>query len=245
MEETAEDATARVASLSAALGAELTRRDAHDLVRSSLWPTVGAVAGHVTSIYGWVTTILQTGSPADRTESPLDDDTMVATVGHARQALLDELALGDRACWIIGGGDGTTAFWRRRMALETLKHLLDLRTAPTERFAVPPELDVSLAADGVDEFWPVFLARNRARLTALPGSVVRRANDAHRAWRSSTDGLVTTDDSDGADAVIESSAAELLLLLWERASVRDESDRFAVTGNHGVVAALESTPIHR
>ena len=245
MEETAEDATARVASLSATLVAELARRDAHDLVRSSLWPTVGAVAGHVTSIYGWVTTILQTGSPADRTESPLESNTMVATVEHARQALIDELALDDRPCWIIGGGDGTTAFWRRRMALESLKHLLDLRTAPTERFAVPPELDVSLAVDGVDEFLQVFLARNRSRLTPLPGSVVLRASDAPHAWRVSADWVITAADSDGADAVIESSAAELLLLLWERASVRDEGDRFGITGDHAVVAALESTPIHR
>lgn len=247
MDETARGSLARLERLSSALLDELALRRAADAVHSSLWPTVGAVAGHVTAVYRWVTTIVRTGAPAERSESPLDDTSMTTALRDARAELLAELERDDRECWVIGGGSGTTAFWRRRMVLETLKHLLDLRTAPTERFAVPHELDRELAADGVDEFLQVFLGRSRSSLEQLPGSVLLVASDADRAWSLAADWSLDAGAAapDGpADVTIEATAAELLLLLWERASALEEPDRFRVTGDQEVVRALESAPIH-
>ncbi|QOD94115.1 MULTISPECIES: maleylpyruvate isomerase N-terminal domain-containing protein [Microcella] len=237
------DPIGRFTMLSTALLEEVGVRRADDAVHSALWPTVGAVAGHVTAVYRWVTTILRTGSPADRAESPLDDDTKTTVLRDARTELLAELERDDRECWVIGGATGTTAFWRRRMVLESLKHLLDVRTAPGSRFAVPSELDAELAADGVDEFLGVFLARSRASLEPLPGAVRLTATDADRTWTLTPDWSL--DDETDPTATIEGSAAALLLLLWERASALDEPDRFRVTGDAALVRAFEGAPIHR
>ena len=239
------DPIERFTSLSTALLEEVGARRADDAVHSALWPTVGAVAGHVVAVYRWVTTIVRTGSPAERSESPLDDETMTPVLRDARDELLAELERDDRECWVIGGTTGTTAFWRRRMVLETLKHLLDVRTAPSSRFTVAPELDAELAADGVDEFLQVFLARSRSSLDPLPGTARLAATDVDRTWTLAPDWSLDDDTDATATATIEGSAAGLLLLLWERASALDEPDRFRITGDAAIVRALESTPIHR
>jgi hypothetical protein len=212
-------------------------------VHSDAWPTVGAIAGHVAAIYHWVAAIVHTGAPAERAEAPLDDSELETSLLSARLAVLEQLQADDRECWVIGGTTGTTAFWRRRMVLETLKHLLDVRTPPGSRFAVPPELDAELAADGVDEFFGVFLARSRASLEPLPGAVRLTATDIDRVWTLAADWSL--DSTTDVTATIEATAAELLLLLWERASALGEPDRFRVAGDSTAVGALESAPIHR
>lgn len=244
MDETARLSLTRFEHFSSALLDEVEARSADDAVHSALWPTVGAVAGHVTAVYRWVTTILRTGSPADRAESPLDGGIKTTVLRDARTALLAELERDDRECWVIGGGTGTTAFWRRRMVLETLKHLLDVRTSPAERFAVPEELDPELAADGIDEFLKVFLGRSRSSLDPLPGSVFLTATDTDRAWALAADWSLGERGDAAPAATIEATAAELLLLLWERASALVEPERFRITGDAAVVRALESAPIH-
>ena len=243
MDETARHSLTRFQHFSSALLDEVDARSADEAVHSALWPTVGAVAGHVTAVYGWVTTILRTGSPADRAESPLDDDTKTAVLRDARTELLAELERDDRECCVIGGATGTTAFWRRRMVLETLKHLLDVRTPPAARFTVPSELDAELAADGVDEFFGVFLARSRTSLDPLPGAVRLTATDADRTWTLASDWSL--DGEPDVTATIEGSAAALLLLVWERASALEERDRFRLTGDPEVAGAFESAQIHR
>ncbi|MER3389745.1 MAG: hypothetical protein RJQ01_06895 [Microcella sp.] len=244
--------TQRIETLSAVLIDEVSRRHAIEAVHSSAWPTVGTIAGHVAAVYGWVTTIVRTGAPASPSEVVLDDADMVTVLADARSTLLDALRGDDRECWILGGGTGSTAFWRRRMVLETLKHVLDVRTAPGEPFAIAPELDAATADDGIDEFLAVFLARSRPTLVPLPGSVRLTATDLERSWLLGTDWSVTSDgsvqsdgaDAGSADAAIKGSAAALLLLLWERASALDEPDRFAVTGDRELVRALQDSPIH-
>ena len=65
MDETARRALTRVEHLSATLLDEVAARNADDDVHSTLWPTVGAVDGHVAAVYDWVTRILRTGTPAE------------------------------------------------------------------------------------------------------------------------------------------------------------------------------------
>lgn len=232
---------ARFETLSDRLLAEVERRDGAQPVKSSSWPTVAEVAAHVASVYRWVTAIITSGQPAPRVEEPL------AVAPHelreARDALMLLLRADDVDCWIIGGSTGTTVFWRRRMVLETLKHLLDVRTTPDDRFAVPRELDAEVAVQGIDEFFAVFLARSRASLEPLPGSLRLITTDADRSWRILPDWKL--DDGAPADAQVEARAGALLLLLWERADALDERDRFAVSGDESVVQALMSSPVHR
>jgi len=129
------------------------------------------------------------------------------------------------------------------MVLETMKHLLDVRTTPDDRFAVPRELDAALAVDGIDEFFGVFLARSRSTLTPLPGSLRLVATDADLSWRITPDWHINHGEQ--ADAHVEAAAATLLLLLLERADALEERDRFTVSGDESVVQALMSAPIHR
>lgn len=231
----------RFEALSDRLLAEVESRDGTQPVKSSSWPTVGEVAAHVTIVYRWVSTIISSGQPAPVVEEPLAD--VALDLREARDALHLVLSADDVDCWILGGSTGTTAFWRRRMVLETLKHLLDVRTTPDDRFAVPRELDVELAARGIDEFFGVFLAGSRANLEPLPGSLRLVATDADRSWRITPDWQL--DDGEQADAHIEAEAATLLLLLWERADALEERDRFSVSGDESVVQALMTSPIHR
>ncbi len=231
----------RFEALSDRLLAEVESRDDTQPVRSTTWPTVAEVAAHVASVYRWVSAIITSGQPAPRVEEPLADTAV--DLREARDALLRLLRADDVDCWIIGGSTGTTAFWRRRMVLETMKHLIDVRTTPDDRFAVPRELDAQLAVHGIDEFFAVFLARSRASLAPLPGSLRLVATDADRSWRITPDWQL--DDSEQADAHVEAKAATLLLLLWEQANALDERDRFTARGDESIVQALMTSPIHR
>jgi hypothetical protein len=226
--------------LSEQLIAEVDARDGAQPVRSSAWPTVADVAAHVASVYQWASTVMiSTNEPVKRQEDPLADP--VHGLRQAREALWPALQA-DAHCWILGGSTGTTSFWRRRMALETAKHLLDVRTRPEERFAIPTQLDPELAADGIDEFFSVFLARSRATLAPLPGSIRLNAADAGRSWRLSPTWDI--DEGSEADAAVDGDAAALLLMLWERADAFGEPDRFTITGDVTVARALVSAPIH-
>lgn len=177
-----------VNQLSQAFVEELAHRQPESPIASTTWPTVGALVKHVASIYRWVAEIVSTGAAAPRSESPLADDTMDAEASAARKQLLDALtrAGDDSPCWIIGGHQGTADFWMRRMVFETLKHLIDLRGAGGAP-PVPAELTADLAAEGIDEFFDVFLARSRASLEPLPGTLAMVSTDAGRAWTLTAD----------------------------------------------------------
>ncbi|UYN83621.1 MAG: hypothetical protein KIT89_13260 [Microcella sp.] len=210
-------------------------------MKSTAWPTVAHIAAHVTSIYTWVSVIIESGERVERVEVPLAKPAL--DLRRARDDLAERLQADDVDCWVLGGSTGTTAFWRRRMVLETMKHLLDVRTTPDDQFAVPRELDAELAVDGIDEFFAVFLAHSRSTLAPLPGGLRIIATDADRSWHITPDWHV--DDGEQADSQVEATAAALLLLLWERADALEERDRFTVSGDESIVQALMTSPIHR
>jgi hypothetical protein len=246
---TATDDRALVAGLSQRFVDELALHAADEAVDSATWPTVGALAGHVANIYGWVTEIVRTGEPSPRSDVILDDADATTTVTAARAHLVAALDDTDptSTCWIIGGGQGSPTFWNRRMVFETMKHLVDLRGAGSSHAPLAPvELTAELAADGIDEFFAVFLARSRSTLPALPGSIAFVATDGSKAWSLTSDWTVGTaaDTNPEADAVVRATAADLLLLLWERADALTHVDRFSVDGDRAIVAALEAAPIH-
>lgn len=196
MDELADQHLLRFRILSDQLIAEVERRDGAQPVRSATWPTVADVAAHVTSIYRWVAEIFTTGAPSARVDLPRSEQ--MRELREARDTLRALLEADDVPCWIIGGSTGTTAFWRRRMVLETMKHLLDVRTTPDDRFAVQRELDAALAVDGIDEFFDVFLARSRATLAPLPGSLRLVATDVDRSWRIAPDRYINDDEQANA-----------------------------------------------
>ena len=104
------------------------------------------------------------------------------------------------------------------------------------------EIESGAAADAVDEFLTVSLAEEadvaEHDLTPLSGSLVLRATDTHDAW-TVTDGPVpgsaamTRDAADGAP-VIEATASDLLLWLYQRTSVETDAPEDLVARFRGL-----------
>lgn len=98
----------------------------------------------------------------------------------------------------------------RRIAHETVVHHLDLAGLAGEAVRVDPVL----AADGVDELFPVFAARGGGG--PLDGPVALVATDVGRAWTHAVHeaALVRVDDS--PVATVTGDAEQLLRWVWRR-----------------------------
>ena len=118
--------------------------------------------------------------------------------------------------------------WARRQCHEMTIHGVDAMAARLGRLPTPAEtwIGAELAADGVDELLMGFVPRKSGRLrTPEPVTALVRATDVDRAWtmRLSADPVVSTTgprdpapDAAAPDVVVEASALELYLGLWNR-----------------------------
>ena len=121
--------------------------------------------------------------------------------------------------------------WARRQCHETTIHGVDAMASKLGRVPTAAEtwIKADLAADGVDELLMGFVPRKSGTLrTAEPVTALVRATDVDRAWtlRLSAGPVVTTtgdfvSQADPApDVVLEGSAVELYLGLWNRGELR-------------------------
>jgi uncharacterized protein (TIGR03083 family) len=149
----------------------------------------------------------------------------------------------ERAGWLAGGhrtlvealedaepqapvwtwtGPRPTAFWARRMALETAVHRWDLESAA----GAPDAIDAELAVDGVDEIFDVFLPARREPLHGaepwrFAGDGERlhiHATDASGEWvlRFAGGDVEVTREHAKGEAALRGPASELLLVLYGR-----------------------------
>ncbi len=130
--------------------------------------------------------------------------------------------------------------WARRQCHETTIHGVDTMAARLGRLPTAAETWIrpALAADGIDELLMGFVPRKSGRLRTTaeqqPYAVRVQATDIDRAWtlRMSTDPVVATTgtraqelaraDGEGhgiPDVVLEGSATELYLGLWNRGAL--------------------------
>jgi len=112
----------------------------------------------------------------------------------------------------------TAAFWPRRMAQETVVHRADVDVA---RGAVDPIAPV-LAADGVDEFFEVFLPLDVEAFTGDGPSVLVRTTDAPTAWTVTAGpgaAEIAREARGDPAATISGVASDVLLVLWRRLGV--------------------------
>ncbi|WP_327223965.1 maleylpyruvate isomerase family mycothiol-dependent enzyme [Streptomyces platensis] len=123
------------------------------------------------------------------------------------------------------GADQHARFWMRRMLFETLVHRTDAERALGRR----PVIDPALATDGVDEFltnlpYATFFAPHVARLRGEGETLRFRCTDTDGDWliRLRPDSFgVEPRTGEGAatvsaDAGVQGTAADLLLLLYGR-----------------------------
>jgi uncharacterized protein (TIGR03083 family) len=119
-------------------------------------------------------------------------------------------------------GPRPTAFWARRMALETAVHRWDLESAA----GVADPIDAELAVDGVDELLDVILPVRREGLYGAEpwrfGGEGERlhlhATDAAGEWvlRFAGGGVEVTREHAKGEAALRGPASELLLVLYGR-----------------------------
>jgi uncharacterized protein (TIGR03083 family) len=236
-----------VAGVTAAFADEIERHRPDAAVPWPWWPDVRTLVGHLGGVHAWAARVVRTGErvpdPVDRPVE--DDDAMRRWYVHRRADLLDALRTVpvDTPCWAIASGTRTAAFWRRRTVFETTKHLIDLRAAGGLPRRAPDELAPADYADGVDELLEVFLPRSRPTLDALPEPVLLQAADVDRRWRIGRDWTVTTGTPDDDAVRIRADAADLALLVWQRADLGDP-ERFEITGDRGTAGRFATAPVH-
>ncbi|MFE1172575.1 maleylpyruvate isomerase family mycothiol-dependent enzyme [Streptomyces sp. NPDC058773] len=120
------------------------------------------------------------------------------------------------------GVDQHARFWMRRMLFETLVHRTDAERAVGRR----PVIDPALATDGVAEFltnlpFATSFAPHTARLRGNGETLRFRCTDTDGDWLvrlgpDSFHATPRTGDAPAADAGVQATAADLLLLLYGR-----------------------------
>ena len=125
----------------------------------------------------------------------------------------------------------TAAFWPRRMAQETAVHRADVDVA---RGALS-RIDPRLAADGVDEFFEVFLPIDAGAFIGRGEAVGVRTTDEPTEWTVTAGpagAIAERQSSAGAAAGLSGGASDVLLALWRRVSI----DALEVSGDRELAA---------
>jgi uncharacterized protein (TIGR03083 family) len=208
---------------------------------------VARLVGHVGRVHRMALTVVGTSSltrpepnPAD---APPDDGAELgAWLVDGSKALIDILRStpSDSPAWNFTGAPQIAQFWPRRQAHETAVHRVDGQLA----VGSPAPIDQQLAIDGVEEFLEI--QRGRIPLAHpgadLGGTLHLHATDGINGegeWMISVNQGVLTIDHGHAkgDAAIRGTASDLMLGLWGRYALRDDS-RFERFGNDVIVSTL-------
>jgi uncharacterized protein (TIGR03083 family) len=135
------------------------------------------------------------------------------------------------------GSDKHARFWPRRMIHETTVHRADAEFAA----GFEPEIERSLAVDGIDEFLDnlphaTYFAPRVEELRGTGEQVVLRPNDAEATWTITLNpDRFSWDHSEAAgDASVEGGAVDLYLFVWGRRKPADAS-RFKIEGDRALL----------
>ncbi|MFE4873591.1 maleylpyruvate isomerase family mycothiol-dependent enzyme [Streptomyces sp. NPDC056682] len=186
---------------------------------------------HTGSVQRWFSTLLQQRvqePPRSREVDlalPSGEDGYLGWLEESSAVAAEAFAVTDpdTPMW-VWGVDPYARFWMRRMLFETLVHRTDAETAVGLR----PEIDPALAADGVDEFlvnlpFAAPFAPKTAELRGQGETIRFRCTDRAGDWliRLRPDGFgldenAATAAAEQANATVQGTAADLLLLLYGR-----------------------------
>jgi uncharacterized protein (TIGR03083 family) len=115
--------------------------------------------------------------------------------------------------------------WARRQAHETAVHRFDAENAA----GIESTFDPTFASDGVDELLMAFSPRRDEFPVESARTMVVHATDTDDLWHVTLapDGITTIRGDGPADVTLTGNAADLYLVLWNRA----EDSSVAVTGD--------------
>lgn len=183
---------------------------------------VADLVGHTGVVHRWATAVVQsrTMTPMrlrDVTDNPPSPQQRIEWFSEALDGLCDALDRTDLDADIwTWTGQRPARFWARRMAHETAMHRWDAENAHGR--ARP--FDSSLAVDGIDEMFDVFVPHHPGCSTVRGhGETLHlHCTDSAGEWllRFGSDSLDVDRAHAKGDAAVRASASDLLLLLWGR-----------------------------
>ncbi|WP_181787493.1 maleylpyruvate isomerase family mycothiol-dependent enzyme [Streptomyces phytophilus] len=208
--------------------------------------TTGDLVRHTSTFHRWAARIVAERLPRPEREDPMPRAPTGAALlpwfrdGHG--ALVQTLRTADPEldCWIfLPGAPPPLTFWARRQAHETAVHRVDAESA---RGGELSPLNVTFAADGIDELLTGFHARPRSAVrTEHPRTVRVRPTDSDAIWtvRLSPDAPPATERSaiGLADCELAGPAQDLYLLLWNRLPL----DAVTITGDAALAELWRET----
>ena len=128
-------------------------------------------------------------------------------------------------------------FWARRQMLETSMHRVDAEAAAGRCTGFTPDV----ALDGIDEFLAGFLPRSRTSLhSERPRSLQIAPDYTAQRWTVTISGDTpvtarsASDAASDADCVVEGSASDIYLSLWNRGGL----DSLRISGDGSVLDLL-------
>jgi uncharacterized protein (TIGR03083 family) len=199
---------------------------------------LAALATHVGWVYRWATVAIETAAMPDRgaVSRPSSPDELHDWFAEGTATLLEALPNIDPSgpTWHPFSPPQHAGLWPRRLTHETTIHLLDAQLA----CSVAPDVDASMASDGIDEYLTVALPRVLAgeSVTAPTTTLHIHCTDVDGEWLivPSAEGLVITREHAKGDAALRGSAAALLADLWGRQGALGEID---IAGDAEVAAS--------
>lgn len=146
-----------------------------------------------------------------------------------------ETAGTEQETWTFSPYDKTSAFWYRRMALETAVHRVDIEQAHD----VLTPIDRDLAVDGIDEILTLMLGGPwwEEGDTSHPVDATIRVTTEGRSWTirlDATSATVTPGAEGDVDAEVFGDPVEVYLWLWGRGSLKQAA------GNDDAVQAFQA-----
>jgi uncharacterized protein (TIGR03083 family) len=195
---------------------------------------VRALIAHLGMVHRWATDCVL-GKRLDpstyETEGLESSDPVTWLRDGSRELLtaLDEAPVDLEAFVFLNDAPAPRLFWARRQCHETTIHSVDALAAKLGRTPTADETWVTqqVALDGIDELLTGFMTRPRSTLrTDEPVSIAIRPNDVDSSWlvRVSDEPPVVERGAGGhrrlrrddADLVLEGTAEQLYLALWNR-----------------------------
>lgn len=196
------------------------------------------LVAHLGRVHRWAAGYLEGGSDAAQaaagaTRAPAGADVLTWYV-QSLEVLLDTLDRSDpTAPSDTFAGPTVARFWFRRQALELAVHRWDAENA----LGAPRDVDVALAADGIEEWLSLFVPRFYP--TEVPAPLVgaslsiRCGDHAWTLWTEPSAPRVQAGVTP-ADAVIAASPSTVFLALWHRLGLGDAD----VVGDAGLARAI-------
>ncbi|ANS79524.1 hypothetical protein SGUI_2128 [Serinicoccus hydrothermalis] len=192
---------------------------------------VAVVVGHLGGVHRMVIHAVRHREPSggSRAHLPGAEVDLAPWLAAGTAEMVDLLRLPpERPAWSFDPQGRSVAFWRRRQAMESLVHRIDVEQA----LGKPSPVDATLASDGVSEVLDTLV-----RLRQAEGSVI--LPDHAIALVASDVGLTWALGVGEPVGALRGTAADLLSTLWRR----NTGQTVDITGDVAAVREMLALPL--